>query len=67
MAEILLTFEQLWVILKWYFKFENVCEVHRWWTREFKAKSQTQLTISGIVDVSETDTHNLHSSSGSIQ
>jgi len=67
MAEILLTFEQLMVILKWYFKFENVCEVRRWWRREFKAKSQTQPTISSILDMSETDTYNLHSSSASIQ
>jgi hypothetical protein len=59
MAEILLTFEQLRVILKWYFKFENVCEVHRWWRREFKAKSQTQLTISSILDMFETDTRHL--------
>jgi hypothetical protein len=29
MTEILLTFEHLRVILKWYFKFENVCEVYR--------------------------------------
>jgi hypothetical protein len=67
MAEVLLTFEQLRVILKWYFKFENVCEALRWWRREFKANSQTQLTISSILDMFETDTHHLHCISPSIQ
>jgi hypothetical protein len=40
MAEFRLTFEQRKLILKWFWKFENVREVQRRWWREFAAELQ---------------------------
>jgi hypothetical protein len=55
MAEARLSFEQRKIIFKWYFKFENVCEVQRQWRREFATKPPTRLTIARIRDKFETD------------
>jgi hypothetical protein len=55
MAEARLSFEQRKVILKWYFKFENVCEVQRQWRREFATKPPIRLIIARIRDKFETD------------
>jgi hypothetical protein len=55
MAEFRLTFEQCRLILKWYWKFENVCEVQRQWRHKFATEPPTQPTISRIHDESETD------------
>jgi hypothetical protein len=54
MAVVRLSFERRKIILKWYFKFENVCEV-RQWRREFATKPPTCLTIALIRDKFETD------------
>jgi hypothetical protein len=49
-----LIFEQREFILKWYWKFENICEVQRQWSREFAADPATRLRISRIRDKYET-------------
>jgi hypothetical protein len=54
MAEARLNFEQRKTILKWYWKFENVCEVQRQWRREFGTEPPTRLTIARIRDKFET-------------
>jgi hypothetical protein len=55
MAEAWSSFEQRKIILKWYFKFENVCKVQCQWRREFATKPPTRLTIAHIFDKFETD------------
>jgi hypothetical protein len=45
MAAEQLSFEQLKMILKWYWKFENVSEVRREWCREFSVEFPTRLKI----------------------
>jgi hypothetical protein len=37
----LLSFEQRKIILKWYWKLENVCEIQRKWRREFASEPPT--------------------------
>jgi hypothetical protein len=54
MAKARLSFEQRKTILKWYFKFENVCEVQRQWRREFATEPPTRLTTARIRDKFET-------------
>jgi hypothetical protein len=50
MAAERLSFEQRKIILKWYWKFENLCEVQRQWRREFATESPTRLTVARIRD-----------------
>jgi hypothetical protein len=56
-----LSFKQHELILKWYWKYENVCEVQQWW-REFVTEPPTQLTTSHIRDKSEANgtVHDVH-------
>jgi hypothetical protein len=48
-----LLFEQCKIILKCYWKFENVCEVQRQWKHEFAVEPPMQLTIACIHDIFE--------------
>jgi hypothetical protein len=62
MAAERLSFEQRKIILKWYWNFENVCEVRRQWRREFATEPPIRLTIACIRDKFETDgtVHGVH-------
>jgi hypothetical protein len=55
MAKARLSFEQSKMILKLYFKSENVCEVQRQWWREYGTIPPTRLTTACIRDKFETD------------
>jgi hypothetical protein len=50
-----LSFEQRKNILKWYWKFENICELRREWRREFATETPTRLIIASIRDKLEGD------------
>jgi hypothetical protein len=50
-----LSFKQRKINLKWYYKFENVCEVQRQWRREFATEPRTRLKIARIRDKFEVD------------
>jgi hypothetical protein len=62
MAAEQLSLEQRKIILKWYWKFENVCEVQRHWRREFATESPTPLKIARIRDkfVADGTAHDVH-------
>ncbi|KAJ4442902.1 hypothetical protein ANN_04495 [Periplaneta americana] len=49
-----LSFKQRKVILKWYWRTENVVEIQRQWTREFGTEPPARLTIAHIRDKFET-------------
>jgi hypothetical protein len=62
MAAERLSFEQRKIILKRYWKFENVCEVQRQWRREFAAEPPTRLKIARVRNKFEADgtAHDVH-------
>jgi hypothetical protein len=62
MAVVRLPFEQCKIILKWYWKSENVCEVQRQWQREFEMEPPTRLTVARICNKFEADgtVHDVH-------
>ncbi|XP_042225978.1 uncharacterized protein LOC121868990 [Homarus americanus] len=62
MAPNRLSFEQRKLILKWYWKSENVCDVQRQWRREFTTEPPTRLTIARIRDKFEAEgtVQNMH-------
>ncbi|GAB1606128.1 hypothetical protein Ahia01_000895200, partial [Argonauta hians] len=45
-----LTFEERKQVLKFYFKYENISEVRRQWTLQFRSDAPSRLTISRIRD-----------------
>jgi hypothetical protein len=51
----LLSFKKHKIILKWYWKFENVYEVQKEWQIEFALEPPTRLTIAHIHDKFEAD------------
>jgi hypothetical protein len=51
MAAEWLLFKQRKIILKWYWKFENVCKVLGWWWHGFAMVAPTRLTIAHIHDM----------------
>jgi hypothetical protein len=55
MAAERLPFEQRKIILKRYWKFENMCEVRKQWPREFATEPPTRLTMARIHDKFEDD------------
>jgi hypothetical protein len=57
-----LSFEQCKIILKWYWKFENVCKVQKRWQCEFAMEHPTRLTFACIHDKFEADdmVHDVH-------
>jgi hypothetical protein len=55
MAAERLSFEQRKIILKWYWKFENMCEVQRQWRCEFATEPPTRLKIARIRNKFEAD------------
>jgi hypothetical protein len=62
MAAERLSFEQRKIILKWYGKFENVCEVKRQWRHESATEPLTLLAIASIREKFEDDgtVHDVH-------
>ncbi|GAB1600991.1 hypothetical protein Ahia01_000377300 [Argonauta hians] len=48
-----LTFEERKQVLKFYFKYENISEVRRQWTLQFRSDAPSRLTISRIRDTFE--------------
>jgi hypothetical protein len=55
MAAEQLSFQQCKVVLKWYWKFENMCEVQIQWLREFAMEHPTGSTTASVHDKFEVD------------